>query len=554
MGGKDKHERMSGAHDLCGQAGRGSRMLDLFTPSQEPEVLARKLGAMYSTLARHGLPDAAIRNYLAQQLLIRQHMERIHQLAQHELEMEQAQAKFEAERTRPRLTRCTTDPGPPVSVPAPLSAPSCDDDDAAVRSIATGDTTGTCDTAGETNYGTAARNAPAPHPMAKGEASSTKTVGTDEAAWMIGSNALPCDSGEWLDSMGDDLWSNDDATSTFDLDRSTQMSVHRLCPAQISIPHPEQADDSTPCSDVGDVPTSPRTEGIESGTQGFHPGERLGPKRPKLDAQGAGSRRMPGSSTIIGLADLGVERSETAVELPSQSVLHQTGNFSPTSSTLRQQNLHAAVRVAGTPPDSDALRQSTTAAPATAAAPLNDIHAILQAATVRMLAWQEAAVVLKYCIREHNSGGSGRLLGPRPDVVISANPSEQPGALYVEMPKVPRKAVRLKHQKSALVRWNEDAECPTMMLDRWRNSGGGKGSSDLPRGAPKPTVRRRYGAVVPANPTPGHGSNQHKLKRENSLRYYEYTLLDHTADGAVGEHECYLFHVIHAGVPRAANS
>ena len=92
------------------------------------------------------------------------------------------------------------------------------------------------------------------------------------------------------------------------------------------------------------------------------------------------------------------------------------------------------------------------------------------------------------------------------------------------------------------------------MPDRWRNSGGGKGSSDLPKGSAKPAVRRRYGAVVPAAPIVANGSNQRKLKKEKSLRYYEYTLLEHKANGEVGEHECYLFHVIRSGVPRAANS
>eukprot|EP01044_Picomonas_judraskeda_P025955 COSAG03_NODE_7708_length_882_cov_0.871009_1_plen_63_part_01 len=55
---------------------------------------------------------------------------------------------------------------------------------------------------------------------------------------------------------------------------------------------------------MGDVPTSPRTEGIESGTQGFHPGERLGPKRLKLDAQGGGSRRMSGPAAAAPLNDI----------------------------------------------------------------------------------------------------------------------------------------------------------------------------------------------------------------------------------------------------------
>jgi len=171
-----------------------------------------------------------------------------------------------------------------------------------------------------------------------------------------------------------------------------------------------------------------------------------------------------------------------------------------------------------------------------------------------MLTWQEAAVVLKHCIREHKAGNSGKLLlGPRPDVVISQTPSKQPGALYIEMPKVARTFIRLKHQKAARAA-GKDAEGPTVMPDRWRNSGGGKGSSDLPKGSPKPTVRRRYGAVVPAASTVAKSSNQRKLKKENSLRYYEYTLLEHKANGDVGEHECYLFHVIRPGVPRAANS
>ena len=71
------------------------------------------------------------------------------------------------------------------------------------------------------------------------------------------------------------------------------------------------------------------------------------------------------------------------------------------------------------------------------------------------------------------------------------------------------------------------------MPDRWRNSGGGKGSSDLPKGSAKPAVRRRYGAVVPAAPIVANGSNQRKLKKEKSLRYYEYTLLEHKANANV---------------------
>ena len=120
----------------------------------------------------------------------------------------------------------------------------------------------------------------------------------------------------------------------------------------------------------------------------------------------------------------------------------------------------------------------------------------------------------------------------------------------MSMPKVPRKFFRIKQHKGAA---RAKADAP-VMPDRWRNSGGGKGSSDLPKGSKMPTVRRRYGAVVPVAATVGSSSNQRKLKREQSLRYYEYTLLAHKPESETLEQERYLFHVIRPGVPRAANS
>lgn len=564
----------AGAEDLIGQ-GELSTMLHLVAPSQDSAAVPQKLGAMYSTLAQHGLPDSAIRNYLAQQLLIRQHLERIHQLAQHEIEMEQTKAKFEEERKKAReASQYSTVSGPPVSSPTQQPVDS-EDADAPVGKPATDDQTGTWDTVAET---TSTDPAPAPAPDAVEqdpvvkEAEPTGEVGMGDSLWKIGCGVLPdgmpCE-GEWLDGTMYDTWLDDDAKSS--VDRSSMVSVHQLDTSQISASQVEpaqQVDDCTPGSEVGDAPTSPNLDAFAPRTLGCHSAEQPEPKRQKMSAHDAGSRRLPTSATTVGLADSNLLQPRTVIP-PTMGPVQfcnqrDAAKFSCTSSMGRwrskdSQNILSAVEVAGTPPD--ALRSSlrVSSAAAAAASPLSDVRAIVQAATFRMLSWQEAAVVLKHCIRLHKAGigdtvGVDKLLlGPRPDVVISQNPSEQPGALYIEMPKVPRKLIRLKYQQAAR-RAGRGAEGQTVVPDRWRNSGGGKGSSDLPKGSPKPTVRRRYGAVVPAAPTAAIGSNQRKLKKENSLRYYEYTLLEHKANGELGEHECYLFHVIRPGVPRAANS
>lgn len=143
-----------------------------------------------------------------------------------------------------------------------------------------------------------------------------------------------------------------------------------------------------------------------------------------------------------------------------------------------------------------------------------------------------------------------------------------------------------------------------VVSDRWRNSGGSKGSSDLPKDGTQPRVRRRYGAsskplamcccdsrrcfcwwsyapsiVLPlfrccryGAVLPAVGQSTKKSRRQSStsgaLRYYEYTLLGKkkqlcrmsafvsTApdsdqkllcgcadEGPAGE-ECFLFHVV----------
>ena len=567
----------AGAEDLIGQGEMTqlSTMLHLMAPSPDSAALPQKLAAMYSTLAHHGLPDSAIQKYLGKQLLIRQHMERIHQLAQHEIEMEQTKAKFEEERKNARdASQYSTVSGPPVSSPTQQPVDNANVD-APVGKPATDDQTDTWDTAAETT--STDLPAPAPDPVEQDPvveaAEPVGDVGMGDSSWKAGCGVLPdgmpCE-GEWLDGTTHDMWLHDDAVSSFDVDRSTLISVHRLDTSQTSASQAEpvqHVDDSTPDSEVGDVPTSPDLDAFTPGTSGFHSAEQPEPKRQKISAHDAGSRGLPTSATTVGLADPNCLQPRTGCP-PKIGPVHfcdqrDAAKFSGTSSMGRwrskrsQQILRAVVGVAGTPPD--AWRPLPAAA--VAASPLSDVHAIVHAATFRMLTWQEAAVVLKHYIREHKSGNGNTngvdklFLGPRPDVVVSQTPSKQPGALYIEMPKVPRRLIRLKHQQAAR-RAGKGAEGLTVMPDRWRNSGGGKGSSDLPKGSPEPTVRRRYGAVVPATPTVANGSNHRKLKKEKekSLRYYEYTLLEHKANGELGEHECYLFHVIRPGVPRAANS
>jgi hypothetical protein len=75
--------------------------------------------------------------------------------------------------------------------------------------------------------------------------------------------------------------------------------------------------------------------------------------------------------------------------------------------------------------------------------------------------------------------------------------------------------------------------------DRWRNSGGAKGSRTLPAGGP-PQIRRRYGAICKSrNP------------QTVGLRYHEYSLLN--VDPTLGEpqenRDAILFHVIPPFLP-----
>eukprot|EP01049_Picozoa_sp_SAG25_P014119 SAG25_NODE_2395_length_1654_cov_1.477170_1_plen_282_part_10 len=89
-------------------------------------------------------------------------------------------------------------------------------------------------------------------------------------------------------------------------------------------------------------------------------------------------------------------------------------------------------------------------------------------------------------------------------------------AIYKEMPKQRRRA-----KKS----------------DRWANSGGKRGSRDLPYNSPTPFIRRRYGSVfpVPQGPT----------DKPKGKRYYEYTLLRPAADGTIEEDKTRtLFHIL----------
>lgn len=138
------------------------------------------------------------------------------------------------------------------------------------------------------------------------------------------------------------------------------------------------------------------------------------------------------------------------------------------------------------------------------------------------------------------------------------------------MPKVPRPRHRHKSTKAKAKLSPEQRSqlAQEVLPDRWRNSGGSKGSSDLPKEAERPAVRRRYGAVLPAVPeTPA----QKKSRSDGggsppaALRYYEYTLLGkhdisplHAcatvpvtylyvavfADAGPAGEDCFLFHVV----------
>ena len=87
--------------------------------------------------------------------------------------------------------------------------------------------------------------------------------------------------------------------------------------------------------------------------------------------------------------------------------------------------------------------------------------------------------------------------------------------------------------------WAVYKECPkhkrrAKKSDRWANSGGMKGSRDLPYNSERPFVRRRYGSVF------AHGDPTAKGKR-----YYEYTLLRQDAKGDTYEDKsATLFHIL----------
>ena len=87
--------------------------------------------------------------------------------------------------------------------------------------------------------------------------------------------------------------------------------------------------------------------------------------------------------------------------------------------------------------------------------------------------------------------------------------------------------------------WAVYKECPKQRRraknsDRWANSGGMKGSRDLPYNSPTPFVRRRYGSVFSHHESSGKGK-----------RYYEYTLLHQREDGTTYEDKsASLFHIL----------
>jgi hypothetical protein len=87
--------------------------------------------------------------------------------------------------------------------------------------------------------------------------------------------------------------------------------------------------------------------------------------------------------------------------------------------------------------------------------------------------------------------------------------------------------------------WAIFKECPKQRRrakksDRWANSGGMKGSRDLPYNSACPFVRRRYGSVF-----------SHHDPHAKGKRYYEYTLLHQREDGTTFEDKsATLFHIL----------
>lgn len=112
--------------------------------------------------------------------------------------------------------------------------------------------------------------------------------------------------------------------------------------------------------------------------------------------------------------------------------------------------------------------------------------------------------------------------------------------------------------------WAIYRECPKQRRrarnsDRWANSGGMKGSRDLPYNSSTPYVRRRYGSVF-VHKDPGHKGKRcaqcflgaHlcnggllNAARLLACRYYEYTLLSTAEDGSLVEDKTKtLFHIL----------
>eukprot|EP01052_Picozoa_sp_SAG31_P050880 SAG31_NODE_11821_length_995_cov_1.148438_2_plen_162_part_01 len=100
-----------------------------------------------------------------------------------------------------------------------------------------------------------------------------------------------------------------------------------------------------------------------------------------------------------------------------------------------------------------------------------------------------------------------------------------------------------------IVDWGIFRECPKQrrrakQSDRWANSGGTKGSRDLPYNSRRPIIRRRYGSVF------SQGSKRHGLTAgcrlpQSTKRYYEYTLLRTQPDGSIVEDKSRtVFHIL----------
>ena len=152
-----------------------------------------------------------------------------------------------------------------------------------------------------------------------------------------------------------------------------------------------------------------------------------------------------------------------------------------------------------------------------------DVKRCLIASQTRMLEWSEAAIILRYHVQIQRQKQLGPKLPIRPLCLVGGTDGSQPGGIYVEMPKIPRPRHRCKSAKARAKLTSEEraqiareilpgetlaarthcspwsAHEPTKRIgcacgvpDRWRNSGGSKGSSDLPKEAKQPTVRRRY--------------------------------------------------------------